>query len=156
VRKILSPHLQILSVRLLPCEGGGWVGVLKTARCDMFNDSKQKELRKDLRGNLTYPEFVLWQAIRCKALGVKFRRQHGIGRYIVDFYAGEVRLVVELDGESHFSEKGMAADKIRTDFLCDSGMKVIRFTNLQVMQELPEVIEHLISEIARRKTILTF
>ncbi|QBJ10556.1 endonuclease domain-containing protein [Rahnella aceris] len=122
----------------------------------MFNDSKQKELRKDLRGNLTYPEFVLWQAIRCKALGVKFRRQHGIGRYIVDFYAGEVRLVVELDGESHFSEKGMAADKTRTDFLCDSGMKVIRFTNLQVMQELPEVIEHLRCEIVRRKTMLTF
>ncbi len=122
----------------------------------MFNNSKQKELRKDLRGNLTYPEFVLWQAVRCKALGVKFRRQHGIGRYIVDFYAGEVRLVVELDGESHFSEEGMAADKIRTDFLCDSGMKVIRFTNLQVMQELPEVLEHLRCEIVRRKTMLTF
>ncbi|MBU9839589.1 DUF559 domain-containing protein [Rahnella aceris] len=122
----------------------------------MFNDSKQKELRKDLRGNLTYPEFVLWQAVRCKAQGVKFRRQHGIGRYIVDFYAGEVRLVVELDGESHFSEEGMAADKIRTDFLCDSGMKVIRFTNLQVMQELPEVLEHLRCEIVRRKTMLTF
>ena len=156
MRKILSPHLQILSVRLLPCEAGGWVGVLKTTQCDMFNDSKQKELRKDLRGNLTYPEFVLWQAVRCKALGVKFRRQHGIGRYIVDFYAGEVRLVVELDGESHFSEEGMAADKIRTDFLCDSGMKVIRFTNLQVMQELPEVLEHLRCEIVRRKTMLTF
>ena len=132
------------------------MGVLKTTQCDMFNDSKQKELRKDLRGNLTYPEFVLWQAVRCKALGVKFRRQHGIGRYIVDFYAGEVRLVVELDGESHFSEEGMAADKIRTDFLCDSGMKVIRFTNLQVMQELPEVLEHLRCEILRRKTMLNF
>jgi len=122
----------------------------------MFNDSKQKELRKDLRGNLTYPEFVLWQAVRCKPRGGKFRRQPGIGRYIVDFYAGELRLVVELDGESHFSEEGMAADKIRTDFLCDSGMKVIRFTNLQVMQELPEVLEHLRCEIVRRKTMLTF
>ncbi|CAM3857921.1 endonuclease domain-containing protein [Rahnella bruchi] len=122
----------------------------------MFNDSKQKELRKGLRGNLTYPEFVLWQAIRCKTLGVKFRRQHGIGRYIVDFYAPEISLVVELDGESHFSEKGMAADKIRTEFLCDSGMKVIRFTNLQVMQELPEILEHLRCEIAQRKTMLTF
>ena len=132
------------------------MGVLKTTRCDMFNVSKQKELRKDLRGNLTYPEFVLWQVIRGKSLGVKFRRQHGVGRYIVDFSAPEISLVVELDGESHFSETGKVADEIRTEFLCDSGMKVIRFTNLQVMQELPEVLEHLRCEIARRKTILTF
>lgn len=74
----------------------------------------------------------------------------------MDFYAPEISLVVELDGESHFSEKGMAADKIRTEFLCDSGMKVIRFTNLQVMQELPEILEHLRCEIAQRKTMLTF
>ena len=121
----------------------------------MFNGLKHKDLRQKLRSHLTRPEFILWQAIRGKVLGVKFRRQHGIGSYIVDFYCPELSLVVELDGESHFGAEDILADKLRTDFLCDSGMRVLRYTNLQIMQELPEVLEHLKCEVEQRKTVLT-
>lgn len=117
----------------------------------MFNGLKHKDLRQQLRGNLTRPAFILWQAIRGKTLGVKFRRQHGIGPYIVDFYAAEISLIVEVDGESHFDEKDIFADELRTCLLNDFGMKVLRYTNLQVMQELPAVLEHLLGEIERRR-----
>ncbi|MGC6388720.1 endonuclease domain-containing protein [Ewingella sp. S1.OA.A_B6] len=120
----------------------------------MFNASKHKELRQKLRGNLTHPEFVLWQAVRGKALGVKFRRQHGVGNYIVDFYAPEVGLIIELDGESHFSVQGIRADELRTRFLQDSGMTVVRFTNLQVMRDLPAVLMYLQNKIESLKVLL--
>lgn len=109
----------------------------------MFNGSKQKAFRQKLRGNPTYPEFVFWQAIRGKSLGVKFRRQQDIGGYIVDFYAAEIRLVIEIDGDSHFTAEGISADEERTFFLKGLGMTVLRFTNLQVCQDLSSVLEYL-------------
>ena len=109
----------------------------------MFNDSKQKDFRRKLRHNLTYPEFIFWQAVRGKSLGVKFRRQQGFGRYIVDFYASEVRLIVEIDGDSHFSDEEKSADEVRTHFLGGLGMTVLRFTNRQIMNEKQEVLDFL-------------
>ncbi|MFS7245811.1 endonuclease domain-containing protein [Rahnella inusitata] len=120
----------------------------------VFNDLKYKDLRQKLRSHLPRPEFVFWQAIRGKKLGVKFRRQHGIGNYIVDFYAAEISLIVELDGESHFTERGVNSDESRTITLCDLGMKVVRYTNLQIMRELPSVLEDLKRVIEHRKSAL--
>jgi len=89
------------------------------------------------------PEEVLWQRIRRKQLGVKFRRQHGIGRYIVDFYCPELNLVIEIDGDSHFSTEGKEKDTIRVAFMEALGIEVLRFTNEEVMNQTESVLERI-------------
>ncbi|HDM8219597.1 endonuclease domain-containing protein [Vibrio campbellii] len=108
-----------------------------------FNLKYQKKIRSQLRSNMPKPEEVLWQKIRRKQLGVKFRRQHGIGRYIVDFYCVELNLVIEIDGDSHFSDEGKEKDAMRDAFMETLGIKVLRFTNEEVMQQTESVLERL-------------
>ena len=108
-----------------------------------FNLKYQKQIRSQLRANMPKPEQVLWQRIRRKQLGVKFRRQHGIGRYIVDFYCAELNLVIEIDGDSHFSDEGKEKDTIRDAFMEALGIKVLRFTNEEVMKQTESVLERL-------------
>ncbi|APX06917.1 DNA methyltransferase [Vibrio campbellii] len=108
-----------------------------------FNLKYQKKIRSQLRSNMPKPEEVLWQKIRRKQLGVKFRRQHGIGRYIVDFYCAELSLVIEIDGDSHFSTEGKEKDIIRDAFMEALGIKVLRFTNEEVMKQTESVLERL-------------
>jgi very-short-patch-repair endonuclease len=88
---------------------------------------------------MTVPERLLWQCLRGEQLGVKFRRQHGIGDYIVDFYCSEKGFVVEVDGDSHFTDDAVAYDAVRDAFLMSLGLRVMRFTNQQVMHELESV-----------------
>ncbi|HGY9592415.1 TPA: endonuclease domain-containing protein [Vibrio campbellii] len=108
-----------------------------------FNLKYQKQIRSQLRTNMPKPEEILWQRIRRKQLGVKFRRQHGIGRYIVDFYCAELNLVIEIDGDSHFSDEGKEKDTIRDAFMETLGIKVLRFTNEEVMKQTESVLERL-------------
>ncbi|HDM8240921.1 endonuclease domain-containing protein [Vibrio campbellii] len=110
-----------------------------------FNLKYQKQIRSQLRTNMPKPEEVLWQRIRRKQLGVKFRRQHGIGRYIVDFYCAELNLVIEIDGDSHFSDEGKEKDTIRDAFMETLGIKVLRFTNEEVMKQTESVLERLLN-----------
>jgi very-short-patch-repair endonuclease len=79
--------------------------------------------------------------LRGKQLGVKFRRQHDIGHYIVDFYCPERQLVIELDGESHFTNDEQAYDQIRDAYLQGLGLRVLRFTNVQVVENLEGVYD---------------
>ena len=106
----------------------------------IFNRQQQKLLRQQLRANMPMPEKILWAKIRNQQLGVKFRRQHGIGRYIVDFYCAECALVIELDGESHYAESAREYDSIRDDYMRSIDLQVLRFTNLDVMNNLDSVI----------------
>ena len=68
-----------------------------------FNQLKQKPIRQTLRNRMTQAEKILWYYLRGRSLkGYKFRRQYGIGQYIVDFYCPAIRLVIEIDGDSHY------------------------------------------------------
>jgi len=106
----------------------------------IFNLPQYRGRRVELRKNPTEPEKRFWQAVRGKQLGVKFRRQHGIGHYIVDFYCPEWALVVELDGDSHFNADAQASDAKRNAYLHSLGLRVLRFTNLEIMQNLDGVL----------------
>ena len=65
----------------------------------MFNDKSQRTLRKKLRSNMPAPEAILWSKLRAKQFkGLKFRRQYGIGHFVLDFYCVEIRLGIEIDG----------------------------------------------------------
>ena len=83
---------------------------------------------REQRKYMTPAEKKLWSKIRGKALGVKFRRQHPINRFIADFYCHEARLIVEVDGGYHEEEDQQAYDRGRTRELEEFGIRVIRFT----------------------------
>ena len=91
-----------------------------------------------LRKNTTQAEAELWKYLRRKQMGVKFRRQHALGNYIVDFCCVEKKLIVELDGSQHLDLQEY--DKIRTEYLESLGYRVTRFWNNQVMNDVKGVI----------------
>lgn len=114
----------------------------------IFNKTSTLEKRRNLRKNQTEPEKKLWQYLRNKKLdGYKFFRQYGIGEYIADFYSAELKLVIEIDGESHFTDEGIEYDKIRSDFLNSIGIEVLRFTNEEVMNNIEGVIYKITKEV---------
>src|SRR3977135_2186576 len=96
----------------------------------IHNILSKKKFRKDLRNSLTAAEAVLWKSLQKRQLlGKKFRRQVSLGRYIVDFYCAECRLVIELDGARHFSMTIDEYEMERTKYLEGLGLRVIRFEN---------------------------
>ncbi len=112
------------------------------------NPKTQKPLRQKLRNNRTEPERLLWNRLKGSQLGVKFRRQMGIGNFIVDFYCPERHLVIELDGDSHFTEAGKANDAERDAFLHANKIRVLRFTNAQVTENMDGVLAKILSMIS--------
>ena len=95
-----------------------------------------------LRQESTDAERLLWRLLRNRQLiGVKFRRQHQFGPYILDFYCPERRLAIEVDGGQHAYDGMAARDAARTEYLETRGIRVLRFTNLQVSQEANAVAE---------------
>ena len=110
-------------------------------------DLKQKA--RHLRRNMTKAEIILWSYLRRKQInGIRFLRQRPIGHYIVDFYAPEAKLVIELDGGQHFSEEQIVYDKTRTVYLQNEGLKVIRFTNTEVFDHIKDVVVRIGREVA--------
>jgi len=99
---------------------------------------KLKPLAQQMRHEPTPAEQRLWQRLRKCQLGVKFRRQQVIDRFIVDFYAREARLIIEVDGPIH--QYSVEEDLIRQEFLESLGLRVLRFTNDMVFDAMPEVL----------------
>jgi very-short-patch-repair endonuclease len=100
---------------------------------------------KTMRKNPTLAERKLWQ--NClRNLPMRFLRQRLIEHFIVDFYCAALRLVIEVDGDSHFSEQGEAYDAERSAILEGYGLSVVRFTNRQVLEEF-EGVCHVIEKL---------
>jgi len=108
----------------------------------IYNIDSNSIRRKELRNNSTAAEAVLWRALKSRQLnGKKFRRQHGIGRYIADFCCPECRVIVELDGAPHSNLEVAEYDAQRTEYLASNGYTVLRFENRKVYHELELVLE---------------
>ncbi len=116
----------------------------------IYNQLNKKSLRQELRSNAPAPEKILWNKIRSNQLGVKFRRQYGIGRYIADFYSPQIKLAIELDGDSHYQDGSQEYDAVRDQFMHSLGIVVLRFRNDEVMRELNAVIEKIVDVIEKR------
>ncbi|MES2516248.1 MAG: DUF559 domain-containing protein [Bacteroidota bacterium] len=103
-----------------------------------------KTNRKNLRNNVTSAEAGLWKLLQGKKLeGRKFRRQHSVGNYILDFYCPSERIAIELDGAGHYTEEGIKKDELRTLFLNECGIRVIRFENKLVFEKIEWVLEEI-------------
>lgn len=98
---------------------------------------------------MTDAEKLLWVKLRMKQLkGLMFSRQKPLGEYIVDFYCHRVKLVIEVDGEQHFSADSIEYDRIRDEFMRGIGLTVLRFTNTDVMNNIEGVVEVIESTIS--------
>ena len=119
---------------------------------EQFHNRKYlKQRRQTLRNNSTSAEVALWQILKGKQLnGSKFRRQHSVGNYILDFYCPEFKLAVELDGQGHFEEEQILKDKEREKFLNEFGIKVIRIENKNVFENTDQVISFITDNLCRR------
>jgi very-short-patch-repair endonuclease len=96
---------------------------------------------ESLRETETYPEKKLWEALKNKKLdGLKFRRQHPINRFVVDFYCHKYKLVIELDGSVHENEEVKARDIERENELKTYGLNILRFTNTEVISNFVGVL----------------
>jgi very-short-patch-repair endonuclease len=106
-----------------------------------------QEVARTLRQQMTPAENLLWQHLRRKQIdSARFRRQHPIGYFVVDFYCAEHRLIVEVDGDVHIAQDDY--DKARTEWLAEQGYRVIRFSNQQVHQQMSAVLEAIRSACA--------
>ena len=109
-----------------------------------------KELQKNRKQQTTEAEQVLWEQLRTKKLSFKFRRQHIVDEFIVDFICIEKRLIIEVDGKYHNTKEQQEADELRTEILNTLGFKVIRFTNEEVIGDIDKVLKHISEELKHR------
>lgn len=109
---------------------------------EIHNRKYLKKYLKELRNNSTKAESMLWKALQKSRLeSRKFRRQHSIKNYLVDFYCPQEKLIVELDGELHNNMINANYDESRTLKLKEMGFKVLRFENKLVFEQLDMVLE---------------
>jgi very-short-patch-repair endonuclease len=113
---------------------------MRTVDRAMFYGAKVKifEHAYHLRKNMTSAEKKLWSLISNNQLGVRFKAQHPINKFIVDFYCHKEKLVIEIDGPIHITQKGY--DIERTEDLKNFGIKIIRFTNKEVEEDIERVL----------------
>ncbi|MFK7844937.1 MAG: endonuclease domain-containing protein [Rhodothermales bacterium] len=103
-----------------------------------------KSFRRQLRNRSTIAEAVLWPYLnKRKFLGKKFRRQHSVGPFILDFYCPDEKLAIELDGTVHDYSERIGYDERRTVFLEKYGIRVVRVTNKQVLESVEDVLEYI-------------
>ncbi|MBU1033074.1 MAG: endonuclease domain-containing protein [Patescibacteria group bacterium] len=114
----------------------------------LFNDPSFKAKRRFLRKDQTDVEGLLWSRLRSKQIdGLKFYRQFSVGKYILDFYCVKIKLAIELDGGQHSDPLNSQYDKNRTDYLEGKDIKVLRFWNNEVIENLDGVLKSIYFEI---------
>jgi len=101
-----------------------------------------------LRSNMTEAERKLWEFLRLKPKGFKFRRQHPFGRYILDFYCHKAKLSIEVDGKSHELAEQKELDETRTIVIENYGIRELRFTNKEVMNQFEGVKHTILDHLA--------
>jgi very-short-patch-repair endonuclease len=104
-----------------------------------------RPVRKDLRSNLKEEETILWSVLKGSRFTNKFRRQHSVGRFIADFYCPAKKLIIELDGSQHLDNQEY--DQERTEYFESLNIKVIRFWNNEVRQNLHGVLIKIQTEL---------
>lgn len=115
-----------------------------------FYRAKQTGIRRQLRNRMTRAERQFWILVKEKRFrGYRFRRQAGIGVFIVDFYCPSLQLVIELDGGYHEHPEQMQHDQARTDYLMSFGLTVLRFPNQMVLFDTDRVLETLTDYASR-------
>jgi very-short-patch-repair endonuclease len=109
---------------------------------------------KRLRKQMTPPEIALWLALRGNAEGLRFRKQHAAGPYVLDFYCAPARLAIEVDGESHNHGNRPQRDATRDAWLVAQNIQVLRYPAREMPANLDDVIRQITSIALQRRTTL--
>ena len=120
----------------------------------MENNPKLTKLSQNLRKNATKEENLLWYNF-LRHYPHQFRRQYKIGNYIVDFYCHKAKLVIELDGSQHYDPANSEQEQIRTNYLENRGLKVLRFSNLDVTRKFKSVCTAIDLSVNERISFIT-
>ena len=105
-------------------------------------------MARELRRAMTLPEGLLWQILRKRPGGFKFRRQHPVGPFVVDFYCAARQLAIEVDGESHNMGDRPARDARRDGYLRAQGLRIIRFDAADVFHNMDAVVKAILAEVS--------
>jgi len=117
----------------------------------IYYNPKLKHLARKLRKDSTLSEVLLWNELKAKQVkGYQFMRQKPIGNYIVDFFCSKLRLVIEIDGDSHDEAHVLQNDIKRQSYLEKIGLSVIRFDDLEVKEDIDGVLEYINNWIVER------
>ena len=117
-----------------------------------YQSARLGQLARELRKASTDAESLLWERLRNRQLlGFKFRRQHQFGEYLADFYCSDAKLVVECDGQIHSRNESWHHDRIRDAYMCSQGLRVLRFTNEQVIQQTQVVLDDIVKHLSKTK-----
>ncbi|UPU34362.1 endonuclease domain-containing protein [Geomonas paludis] len=108
-----------------------------------------RDFARSLRGKQTDAESLLWLLLRNRRMGFKFRRQHPVAGYILDFYCHEAGLCIELDGGQHNESRSVAKDELRTEKLRMLGIQVLRFWDDEVLRDVEVVLERIYLELVK-------
>jgi very-short-patch-repair endonuclease len=123
---------------------------------EFFNQISEKEKRRHLRNTMPDAEVILWSRLKGRQLlGCKFRRQFSVGAFVMDFYSPEIRLAVELDGDSHFREGAREYDQQRTQFIERFGIRIVRVLNSDIYDNLDGILEMIGNEVLKRRVFVT-
>jgi very-short-patch-repair endonuclease len=118
----------------------------------LYNDPSRKPNRRRLRKNATDAERKLWSILRNRQMaGLKFLRQYSVGQYILDFYCPEKRVAIEIDGGQHAGIRGHKWDTRRDTYLHDLNIRVIRFWNNDVLQNIEGIGQKIGEEVTRSR-----
>jgi cyclase len=119
----------------------------------MFGDAHSLifNMARKLRGSQTHAESLLWNYLKAKPFGFKFRRQHPYSVYIFDFYCHSIKLVIEVDGSIHDVLEIKQNDELRQRLVEKDGITVIRFSNEKVVNKFEEVIDELNKYLVNQK-----
>ena len=118
-------------------------------RLDGADDGRRNAKR--LRQQMTPPEIALWLELRRNEHGLRFRKQHPAGNYVLDFYCAPVRLAIEVDGEAHARGNRPERDAVRDTWLSTQGVRVLRYPGEEVLTNLEGVVRQIMAIAMRRQ-----
>lgn len=113
----------------------------------VYNAPNLKLRRQQLRNNATEAEIFLWKKLRKRQQGFKFVRQYSVSGYVIDLYAPEIRLAIEIDGKHHADQNQKIYDQYRTKYLLAADIKEIRFPNEEILNNINMVINKIRSHL---------
>jgi very-short-patch-repair endonuclease len=119
---------------------------------EFFNRESETARRRQLRGSMPEAEVILWSRLKARQLlGCKFRRQYSVGSFVIDFFSVEIKLGIELDGDSHFQSGAPEYDRKRQRFIESFGITIVRILNTEVYDNLDGVLQMIGREILERR-----
>ena len=117
---------------------------------EFFNRESETDKRQQLRASMPEAEVILWSRLKGRQLlGCKFRRQYSVGSFVIDFFSVEIKLGIELNGDSHFQPGAPEYDWKRQQFIESFGIRIVRILNKEVYDNLDVVLEMIGREVVK-------